>query len=55
MVGVDSSEKAAKDFFADHKMEFKMDAINMAPRGAFIFSVTVFSLEAHLIFQLIRQ
>eukprot|EP00112_Aurelia_sp_Birch-Aquarium-sp1_P023610 Seg709.10 transcript_id=Seg709.10/GoldUCD/mRNA.D3Y31 product="putative thiopurine S-methyltransferase" protein_id=Seg709.10/GoldUCD/D3Y31 len=38
VTGVDGSEKAAKEFFEDNKIEYKMDAINMAPRGALVFS-----------------
>ena len=39
MVGVDGSEQAPKEFFKEQNLEYKMDAINMAPRGAQIFSV----------------
>jgi len=38
VVGVESSVKAVKEFFQDHSLEYKMDAINMAPRGAQVFS-----------------
>ena len=39
VVGVEGSDIGAKEFFTEHNIEYKMDAINMAPRGALIFSV----------------
>ena len=42
VTGVDGSDKAAKEFFQDNNIEYKMDAINMAPRGALVFSVRLF-------------
>ncbi|XP_065062749.1 probable thiopurine S-methyltransferase [Rhopilema esculentum] len=38
VVGVEGSDIGAKEFFKEHNIEYKMDAINMAPRGALIFS-----------------
>ena len=42
VVGVEGSDLAAKEFFQEQNLEYKMDAINMAPRGALIFSVNIF-------------
>ena len=41
VVGVDGSETAAISFFEESNIEYKRDAINMAPRGAQIFSVRI--------------
>eukprot|EP00794_Sanderia_malayensis_P011726 gene11726-12947_t len=38
VIGVESSDLAAKQFFQENNIEYKMDAINMAPRGALVFS-----------------
>jgi len=38
VVGVEGSEKAAKEFFQDQNLEYKMDAISMAPNVAHVFS-----------------
>ena len=42
VVGVDVAEKAAEEFFKEHNLEFKMDAINMAPSGALVYKVHIY-------------
>ena len=41
VVGVEGSEKAAKEFFQDQNLEYKMDAISMAPNVAHVFSASI--------------
>ena len=50
VVGVDGSDKAAKEFFQEQNLEYKMDAINMAPRGALVFSVNILYYFSQRIF-----
>eukprot|EP00794_Sanderia_malayensis_P011727 gene11727-12948_t len=38
VIGVEGCDLAAKQFFQENNIEYKMDAINMAPRGALVFS-----------------
>ena len=50
VVGVEGSEKAVKEFFQEQNLEYKMDAINMAPRGALVFSVNILYYFSQRIF-----